>query len=113
VHPVQPPFERFAWMLKILRAAVGRACSLACADCSALWRLARELRSAGALDAEAAPPGVTPFRRRAGPSRWLVGAGTLAAAAAAVVLLPRTVHQESSPVVRGAGTARSSRIQPR
>ncbi|HVP60341.1 MAG TPA: hypothetical protein VMT11_07270 [Myxococcaceae bacterium] len=75
--------------------------SLGCPDCSALWRLARELRSAG--ETGATPSAKVAPLWRAGPARWLVGAGALAAAAAvAVVLLPRTGHRQTSPVIRGA-----------
>ena len=79
--------------------------SLACPDCSALWRLARELHGAAG---ESAPAGaeVVPLRR-APPPRWLAVVGTLAAAAAVVlVLLPRSTDHRPEPVVRGTeGTA--------
>ena len=79
--------------------------NLGCADCSALWRLARELGSAGREGAAVAPAEVVPLRR-AGPPRWLVGAGGLAAAAVlALLLLPRPGHRETTPVVRGSEDA--------
>lgn len=76
--------------------------NLGCADCSALWRLARELSSAGEEDASPRPAEVTPLVRPR-PVRWWVGGGALAAAAlVALALLPRTSPRETSPVVRGA-----------
>lgn len=72
--------------------------SLGCADCAALWRLARELAAAGIGAAEGAAPPVH-FLRRA---RWVVGAGALAAAAVLVVaLVPRLTARHEPPVVRG------------
>jgi hypothetical protein len=75
--------------------------SLRCPDCSALWRLARELHdAAGDLRTAAESAPVVPLRAR--PSRWIAVAGTLAAAAAvALVLLPRMGRQPPAPVVRG------------
>ncbi|MGZ3480021.1 MAG: hypothetical protein ACXU81_06705 [Myxococcaceae bacterium] len=73
--------------------------SLGCADCSALWRLARELAAAGAEAGAPAP--VIPLARFR-PARWLVGAGALAAAAVlALVLLPRFGMRETPPILRG------------
>ncbi|MGZ6131038.1 MAG: hypothetical protein ACXWLF_03380 [Myxococcaceae bacterium] len=73
--------------------------SLGCADCSALWRLARELSAAGAEAGAPAP--VIPLARFR-PARWLVGAGALAAAAVlAFVLLPRSGMRETPPILRG------------
>jgi hypothetical protein len=73
--------------------------SLGCADCSALWRLARELL---AVEAEAGGPAPVIPLARFRPARWLVGAGALAAAAVlAFVLLPRPGTQETSLIVRG------------
>jgi hypothetical protein len=74
--------------------------SLECADCSALWRLARELHGA-AGDLVTGAGGVVPLAR-ARPSRWVAVVGALAAAAAVVlVLLPRTTGNRPEPVVRG------------
>jgi hypothetical protein len=74
--------------------------SLGCADCSALWRLARELNSAG-QESPAPSPVVVPVRR-APARRWLAGAGALAAAAVlALLLVPRAGLRETTPVVRG------------
>jgi len=74
--------------------------SLECADCSALWRLARELHGASADSAPGAD-NIVPFRR-ARPPRWVAVVGTLAAAAAvALVLLPRSAGHRPEPVVRG------------
>jgi hypothetical protein len=74
--------------------------SLGCADCSALWRLARELSAAAGAEAGAPAPVIPLARFR--PVRWLVGAGALAAAAVlAFVLLPRPGTRETPPIVRG------------
>jgi len=83
--------------------------SLLCADCAALWRLARELAvPAGIGAAEAAAPPVH-FLRRA---RWVAGAGALAAAAVlAVALVPRLTARHEPPVVRG-GEAEGLRPVP-
>jgi hypothetical protein len=79
--------------------------ALGCADCSALWRLARELSSAGQDEAAVRPPEVRALARPA-RTRWLVGAGTLAAAAVlALLLVPRSGPRETSPVLRGAEDA--------
>lgn len=79
--------------------------SLVCEDCSALWRLARELGSAGQDVAAVRPAEVIPLARPARP-RWLVGAGALAAAAVLVLLLvPKGGPRETSPVLRGADDA--------
>jgi hypothetical protein len=74
--------------------------SLRCADCAALWRLARELSAAAGVGAAAEPtPPPVQFLRRA---RWVVGAGALAAAAAlAIALVPRLGARQEAPVVRG------------
>lgn len=74
--------------------------SLECPDCSALWRLARELHGAAG---ESAPAGaeVVPLRR-ARPPRWVAVVGTLAAAAAvALILLPRNAGHRPESVARG------------
>ena len=74
--------------------------SLECADCSALWRLARELHGA-AGDLATAGGDVVPLSRGR-PSRWVAVVGALAAAAAVVlVFLPRTAGHRSDPVIRG------------
>ena len=79
--------------------------ALGCADCSALWRLARELGSAGQDEAAIRPAEVLPLARRA-RQQWLVGAGALAAAAVLVLLLvPRSGPRETTPVLRGADDA--------
>jgi len=75
--------------------------SIQCPDCSALWRLARELHvSAG----DVAPSGVAevvPLQRRQ-TVRWVAATGALAAAAAlALVLVPRGAGRAPEPVVRG------------
>jgi hypothetical protein len=72
--------------------------SVGCADCAALWRLARELQVTEREEASPAP--VVPLRPRSW--RWLAGGGALAAAALlAVVLVPRIGQREAAPVVRG------------
>jgi len=76
--------------------------SLGCADCSALWRLAHDLR--GASERSSAPSAVIPLRRPA-PVRWLIGAGALVAALLALMLVPRGGPRETSPVVRGTEVA--------
>ena len=74
--------------------------NLHCPDCSALWRIARELHAA-AGDVARGEGTVIPLQRTR-PSRWLAVVGTLAAAAAvALVLLPRTPSRGPEPVVRG------------
>lgn len=73
--------------------------SLGCADCSALWRLARELL---AVEAEAGGPAPVVPLARFRPARWLLGAGALAAAAVvAFVLLPRPGTQQTSLILHG------------
>ncbi len=72
--------------------------SLGCADCSALWRLARELL---AVEAEAGGPAPVIPLARFRPARWLVGAGALAAAVLAFVLLSRPGTRETSLILRG------------
>lgn len=75
--------------------------SVGCADCSALWRLAHELGGAGEADSPVRSTEVI-SRARPRPTRWLVGAGALAAAAVlAVLLVPRRATREEPPVVRG------------
>jgi hypothetical protein len=73
--------------------------SLQCADCSALWRLARELHGAAGSLQPSAQGEVVPFRSRS--TRWMAVAGLAAAAALAFVLLPRTGRNLPAPVVRG------------
>src|SRR5262249_27134828 len=74
--------------------------SLECADCSALWRLARELREASPDSAPAAADVVPP--RRARPARSVAVARALAVAAAVLlVLLPRSAGHRPEPVIRG------------
>ena len=74
--------------------------SLTCADCSALWRLAREMASAAGETGTLAPQvEPVPFHRRA---RGLLGAGALAAAAiAALAIVPRLAARQEAPVIRG------------
>ena len=73
--------------------------SLRCADCAALWRLARELTAAAGESTAEVPAPPVHFLRRA---RWVAGAGALAAAAAlAVALAPRLTPRQEAPVVRG------------
>lgn len=75
--------------------------SLQCADCSTLWRLARELHGAAGDLAPDAEGTVVPLQRRH-PPRWLAIVGTVAAAAAiALVLLPRGASRSPEPVMRG------------
>jgi hypothetical protein len=73
--------------------------SLQCADCSALWRLARELHGAAGSLRPTAQGDVVPFRSRS--TRWIAVAGLAAAAALTFVLLPRTGRNVPAPVVRG------------
>jgi hypothetical protein len=76
--------------------------SVACADCSALWRLAHELAAAAGIPEAAAAEG-SPRRPSPWPGRWVAGAAALAAAAVlAVALLPRLAGRHEPPVVRGA-----------
>jgi hypothetical protein len=75
--------------------------SIQCPDCSALWRLARELHVSAGDVAPAAVAEVVPLQRRR-PVRWVAAGGALAAAAALVlVLLPREKSLAPDPVVRG------------
>jgi hypothetical protein len=82
--------------------------AVGCADCATLWRLAREL-SAAPADADAPerslaaqkPARVLPFRRAVA-----VGAGLLAAAVVAFVLVPRLSPPAGPPAeLRGTGGA--------
>jgi hypothetical protein len=74
--------------------------SIQCPDCSALWRLARDLHVSAGDVAPAAVAEVVPLQRRR-PVRWVAAVGALAAAAALVlVLLPRE-SLAPDPVVRG------------
>ena len=73
--------------------------SLQCPDCSALWRLARELHEGAGTLHSTARGDVVPLRPR--PSRWIALAGLAAAAAVTLVLVPRMGRQAPTPVVRG------------
>lgn len=75
--------------------------SIQCPDCSALWRLARELHASAGEAAPAAGTNVVPLQRTQ-RTRWIAIAGALAAAAAlAVMLVPRGAGSPPEPVVRG------------
>ncbi|HZJ56531.1 MAG TPA: hypothetical protein VFD38_20470 [Myxococcaceae bacterium] len=75
--------------------------SIQCPDCSALWRLARELHASSRDVAPATGGEVVPLQRRR-VARWVALGGTLAAAAAlALVLIPRGTGRAPEPVVRG------------
>lgn len=75
--------------------------SIQCPDCSALWRLARELHVSAGDVAPAAVAEVAPLRRMR-PARWVAAVGAMAAAAAvALVLLPRGTGRAPDAVVRG------------
>ncbi len=81
--------------------------SVGCPDCSALWRLARELRSAGEADTAATLPAEPVPLRRPSAGCWLVVAGTLAAAAVVVfAILLGDGTRGPSPVVRGTEESR-------
>ncbi len=73
--------------------------SLQCADCSALWRLARELHGAAGTLRPTAEGNVVPLRSRS--TRWIAMAGLAAAAAVTIVVLPRAGQNVPAPVVRG------------
>lgn len=78
--------------------------SISCVDCSALWRLARELNAAAR---DAATP--IPLWTRARRSPWVVGGGVLAAAAVLVLAIsPRVVRRDVS-TLRG---SESEVLQP-
>jgi hypothetical protein len=74
--------------------------SLQCPDCSALWRLARELHDGSGGLRSSNASSVVPLRPR--PGRWIAIAAALAAAAVvAFVVLPRTDRHAPAPVARG------------